>query len=321
MRPPRIPLRMGTARLEAHRVQMLQPAIRPVERRRGTPLLRIRRIQLRRVIEHNCTHSTMSVKSATQSPEIASLEKAIGYTFAHSVLLEQALTHSSQAREAEALRPGSSERVRDNEQLEFLGDAVLGLVTTEELFRRFPQFSEGQLSKLRAHLVSKNHLINAAERLELGRYLRLGRGEEKSGGRNKAALLVDALEAILGAVYLDAGLDTARPIILNHIVLPELETFVSLGTAGKITDYKSALQERLQAEGRPQPAYVLVNESGPEHQKTFTIEAQLLTAANGKAGFTARAKGSTKKNAEQDAARQVLEYLAAQAAAFDEKGV
>lgn len=263
----------------------------------------------------------MSVKSTTHSPELASLESAIGYSFAHPALLEQALTHSSQAREAEALRPAASDRVRDrvldNEQLEFLGDAVLGLVTTEELFRRFPQFSEGQLSKLRAHLVSKNHLINAAERLELGRYLRLGRGEEKSGGRSKSALLVDALEAILGAVYLDAGLDTARPIILNHIVLPELQTFVSLGTAGKITDYKSALQERLQADGRPQPAYVLVHESGPEHQKTFTIEAQLLTSANGKAEFTARAKGSTKKNAEQDAARQVLDYLGERNSAVD----
>jgi len=263
----------------------------------------------------------MSVKSTSYSSELTSLEQAIGYSFAHPALLEQALTHSSQAREAEALRPGAGDRVRDNEQLEFLGDAVLGLVTTEELFRRFPQFSEGQLSKLRAHLVSKNHLINVAERLELGRYLRLGRGEEKSGGRGKSALLVDALEAILGAVYLDAGFDTARPIILKHIVLPELETFVSLGTAGKITDYKSALQERLQAEGRPQPAYVLVNESGPEHQKTFTIEAQLLTNANGKAEFTARAKGSTKKNAEQDAARQVLDHLAAQTQAVDRERV
>src|SRR5207244_4699615 len=108
-----------------------------------------------------------------------------------------------------------SERAGDNEQLEFLGDAVLGLVTTEELFRRFPEFTEGQLSKLRAHLVSKNHLINVAERLDLGRYLRLGRGEEKSGGRNKSAIPVDALEAILGAVYLDAGLGTGRPLILN----------------------------------------------------------------------------------------------------------
>lgn len=248
----------------------------------------------------------------THPPEVETLEKAIGHVFTRRELLDQALTHSSQAREIEALRANSTVRFGDNEQLEFLGDAVLGLVTTEELFRRFPQFSEGQLSKLRAHLVSKNHLISVAGRLELGRYLRLGRGEEKSGGRNKSALLVDALEAILGAVYLDSGLETVRSIILTRIVVPELESFVSSGTAGKITDYKSALQERLQAEGRPQPAYVLVNETGPEHQKTFTIEARLLTLGNGKTEFTARAKGSTKKNAEQDAARQVLEYLSAQ---------
>jgi ribonuclease-3 len=259
----------------------------------------------------------LSVNVTTHSPEIATLEAAIGHAFVRPELLQQALTHSSQAREAEALRVGATDRAGDNEQLEFLGDAVLGLVTTEELFRRFPQFSEGQLSKLRAHLVSKNHLISAAERLDLGRYLRLGRGEEKSGGRHKTALLVDALEAILGAVYLDAGLETARPLILNHIVLPELEAFVSMGTAGKITDYKSALQERLQAEGRLQPAYVLVNESGPEHQKTFTIEARLVMLGNGKTEFTARAKGSTKKNAEQDAARQVLEYLATQTPTLD----
>ena len=246
----------------------------------------------------------------TRLAELATLEQAIGHSFVSQELLIRALTHSSQAREAEALRPASSERTADNEQLEFLGDAVLGLITTEELFRRFPQFSEGQLSKLRAHLVSKNHLISAAERLELGKYLRLGRGEEKSGGRNKAALLVDALEAILGAVYLDSGLETSRSLILQQIVLPELETFVSLGTAGKITDYKSALQERLQAEGRPQPVYVLVKETGPEHKKTFTIEARLFITGNGKTEFTARAQGSTKKNAEQDAARQVLDYLA-----------
>src|SRR5581483_664809 len=190
----------------------------------------------------------MSTIVTTHHHEIRALETAIGHSFAARELLERALTHSSQARELEAGRIGGAERVADNEQLEFLGDAVLGLVTTEELFRRFPQFSEGQLSKLRAHLVSKNHLINVAERLELGRYLRLGRGEEKSGGRNKAALLVDALEAVLGAIYLDAGLEVSRPIILKNIVWPELEAFVSQGTAGRITDFKSALQEKLQAE-------------------------------------------------------------------------
>lgn len=223
-------------------------------------------------------------------------------------MLQQALTHSSQARELEAQR-NTGDRVGDNEQLEFLGDAVLSLVTTEELYRRFPQFSEGQLSKLRAHLVSKNHLIHVAERIDLGQYLRLGRGEEKSGGRKKSALLVDALEALIGAAYLDAGLEKTRGIILKHIVIPELQHFDALGTAGKITDYKSALQEKLQSQGRPQPIYVLVKESGPEHQKTFTIEARLLASGNGDAEFTARAQGSTKKNAEQDAARQVLEYL------------
>ena len=248
----------------------------------------------------------------THLQKIVTLEQAIGHVFRRPELLEQALTHSSRAKEAEAVSPAAGGRAADNEQLEFLGDAVLGLVTTEELFRRFPQFSEGQLSKLRAHLVSKNHLIHIAEQLDLGRYLRLGRGEEKSGGRGKSALLVDALEAILGAVYLDAGLETARPLILQQVVLPELEAFVSSGTAGKITDYKSALQEKLQAEGRPQPAYVMVKESGPEHQKTFTIEARLFSAGDGEAEFVGRAQGSTKKNAEQDAARQVLEYLALQ---------
>lgn len=210
------------------------------------------------------------------------------------------------------LRPGSGERVSDNEQLEFLGDAVLGLVTTEELFRRFPQFNEGQLSKLRAHLVSKNHLIRVAEHLELGKYLRLGRGEEKSGGRNKAALLVDALEAVVGAVYLDAGLEPTRAFVLQRIILRELEEFISTGKAATVTDYKSALQERLQAASRPQPAYVLVKESGPEHQKTFTIEARLFALGGNQVEFVGRAQGSTKKNAEQDAARQVLEYLKSQ---------
>jgi ribonuclease-3 len=245
---------------------------------------------------------------STHAPDVLPLEESLGHVFTAPELLRQALTHSSQARELEAQRLESSGRTGDNEQLEFLGDAVLGLITTEELFRRFPQFSEGQLSKLRAHLVSKNHLIRVAERLDLGRYLRLGRGEEKSGGRNKAALLVDAFEAVLGAVYLDSGLEKAREIVLRLVVRPELEEFVSQGTAGRITDYKSALQERLQAEGKPQPVYAMIKETGPEHQKRFTIEVRLLTL-KGETEFTAQAEGSTKKNAEQDAARQVLEHL------------
>ena len=140
--------------------------------------------------------------------DISELEQALGYRFSRTELLEQALTHSSHAREVESPQTQTPTRVGDNEQLEFLGDAVLGLITTEELFHRFPHFREGGLSKLRAHLVSEKHLIQVARQLELGHYLRLGRGEEKSGGRNKTALLVDGLEAVLGAMYVDSGLET-----------------------------------------------------------------------------------------------------------------
>jgi ribonuclease-3 len=243
-----------------------------------------------------------------KSPDTATLEDVLDYRFKRPELLQQALTHTSQARELEALKPSEPARVGDNEQLEFLGDAVLGLVTTEELFHRFPHFREGELSKLRAHLVSEKHLIHVAQQLDLGFYLRLGRGEEKSGGRKKTAMLVDALEAVLGAVYLDGGIESARRFVLQQIVRPELERN---GSNLPVTDYKSALQEKLQANGRPQPSYVLVKEQGPDHSKTFTVEARLHGSGhNGKAAFVGRAEGSTKKNAEQEAARQALEYLA-----------
>lgn len=243
-----------------------------------------------------------------KTADIATLEEVLEYQFKRPELLQQALTHSSQAREFEVLKPAETTRAADNEQLEFLGDAVLSLVTTEELFQRFPHFREGELSKLRAHLVSEKHLISVAQRLELGSYLRLGRGEEKSGGRHKTALLVDALEAVLGAVYLDGGMVDARRFVLQRIVNPELERN---GSSLPVTDYKSALQEKLQANGRPQPTYVMVKEHGPDHSKTFTVEARLhKTDHYGNAAFVGRAEGSTKKNAEQDAARQVLEYLA-----------
>lgn len=241
---------------------------------------------------------------------MADLEQTLEYRFARRELLEQALTHSSQAREVESAQILSNQRTGDNEQLEFLGDAVLGLITTEELFHRFPQFREGELSKLRAHLVSEKHLIRVAQILELGHYLRLGRGEEKSGGRNKTALLVDALEAVLGAMYVDSGLETVRRVVLRHILSPELEVIARNGSSLPLNDYKSALQERLQAMGRLQPAYVLVKERGPEHSKTFTVEARLLkTDEPTDTELVGQAEGSTKKNAEQGAARQLLEYL------------
>ena len=253
--------------------------------------------------------------------EIAALEALLGYHFQRPELIDQALTHSSQARELEALQPLKvGLKPGDNEQLEFLGDTVLALVTSEELFRRFPHFREGELSKLRAHLVSERHLIRVAQSLELGHYLRLGRGEEKSGGRTKTALLVDALEAVLAAMYLDGGLEVARKFIVESVVVPELER-MNPGTVGvPVMDFKSALQETLQAIGRPQASYVMVKEAGPEHSKTFTVEARLHSATStSRVEFTGRAEGSTKKKAEQDAARQVLEYLASLNAASNAK--
>lgn len=251
--------------------------------------------------------------------EIAALEGLLGYHFQRPELLDQALTHSSQARELEALQPSKGGlRPGDNEQLEFLGDAVLALVTGEELFRRFPSFREGELSKLRAHLVSEKHLIQVAQSLSLGNYLRLGRGEEKSGGRSKTALLVDALEAVLAALYLDGGLETARRFILATVVLPELERMNPASGGVPVMDFKSALQETLQATGR-QASYVLVKEAGPEHNKTFTVEVRLSSAGQVKVEFIGRAEGSTKKKAEQDAARQVLEYLASLPAIAEDK--
>ncbi|HEX3353144.1 MAG TPA: ribonuclease III [Terriglobales bacterium] len=251
----------------------------------------------------------LAARQIMKARDIATLQTALGHTFQRTELLAQALTHSSQARELEALQSAGT-RVGDNEQMEFLGDAVLGFVTTEELFNRFPSFREGELSKLRAHLVSEKHLIRVAQELEIGHYLNLGRGEEKSGGRNKTALLVDALEAVLAGIYLDGGLEAARQFVLRSIVSPELERIASNGTNLPVTDYKSALQEKLQAIGRPQPSYVLVKERGPEHSKTFTVEARLQPLDHGgRSEFVGRAEGSTKKNAEQDAAHQVLEYL------------
>jgi len=241
-----------------------------------------------------------------KAEEITALQTALRHRFRRPALLEQALTHSSHAHEIEA-RGASA----DNEQLEFLGDAVLGFVTSQELFQRFPQYQEGQLSKLRAHLVSARHLVQVAEELELGRYLRLGRGEEKSGGRAKHALLVNALEAVLAALYLDAGMEKVRELIVRKVLDPELQRLGEQSEAGfAITDHKSALQEFLQATRRPQPSYIVVHEQGPEHKKTFTIELRILDGGgNGKPVLVSRAEGSTKKRAEQRAAKEALEQL------------
>jgi ribonuclease-3 len=242
------------------------------------------------------------MKAQNTSP----LEKALGYRFRRPDLLERALTHTSHAHESEAQDGGS---LRHNERLEFLGDSVLSLVASEELFDRFGNFSEGELSKLRAHLVSQKHLTRVADELELGRYLRLGRGEEKSGGRHKAALLCDALEAVLGAMYLDSGLDAPREFIRERILGRELDR-VERRRELPINDYKSALQEEAHALGRGQPRYEIVSEEGPQHRKTFTVEARIPRAGpRSRTEFATRAAGMTKKAAEQQAARQALEYL------------
>jgi ribonuclease-3 len=217
-------------------------------------------------------------------------------------LLQQALTHSSFARE-------SAEADEDNEQLEFLGDAVLQLVASQELYQRFPTYQEGELSKLRAHLVNANHLVHCAQKLQLGSYLRLGRGEEKTGGRRKTALLADAVEALLAAVYLDGGLFAARAFVLSHILEPELDRLSgATGEVLLVADHKSRLQELLRASGRPEPRYEMIGEVGPAHRKSFTMQVIVLNPDN-ETEFATVGSANSKKAASQLAAEKALERL------------
>jgi ribonuclease-3 len=229
------------------------------------------------------------------------LEKSLRHQFANRELLQQALTHSSFARE-------SPEPIGDNEQLEFLGDAVLQLIASQELFQRFPSYQEGELSKLRAHLVNANHLVQCALELELGSYLRLGKGEEKTGGRRKTAMLADTVEATLAALYLDGGLFVARAFVLSHILEPELQRLAEAGDEVLVADHKSRLQETLQASGCPEPRYELVGEEGPAHHKSFTMQVVVLNPDD-QTEFVAAGSGNTKKAASQLAAQKALERL------------
>ncbi len=226
--------------------------------------------------------------------EFEDLQAAIGYRFRDRGLLEHALTHKSRAHE------DLSGGVRDNESLEFLGDAVLGLVVADLLFREFPDFDEGQKSKVKAALVSTASLARLAERLGLGEHLILGRGEEKTGGRRKQALLADTYEALLAAMYVDGGLEAARAFLhrefadaVRDVRRPDYFGF----------DYKSSLQEHLQGRDQPPPVYRLSAESGPDHKKIFHIDV----VANDE--VLASGTGRTKKDAEQEAARRALEKL------------
>ena len=230
------------------------------------------------------------------------LEERLGHKFSNRELLDKALTHSSAIPELRGAAPDAPESLdlADNEQLEFLGDAVLELLASEYLLAAFPEWSEGQLSKSRARIVNAGSLEAAARRLRLGEHLRLGRGEEKTGGREKQTLLADAFEAIVAAVYLDAGLGAARELLQRVLFEQALE---ERGERIAESDRKSALQEFLQGRGQPPAEYRLAGESGPDHQKTFQIEVWI----NGEC--QARGVGSTKKEAEQKAARSALEKL------------
>ena len=231
------------------------------------------------------------------------LQERLGYRFRDPKLLVTALTHSSAVPElrsaAESLGDNSA-AIQDNERLEFLGDAVLDLLASEYLVSRFPQWSEGQLSRSRAYLVNAQALVEAARRLGIGEFLRLGRGEEKTGGREKAALVADALEAVVAAIFLDSGLDAARDLLKRLLFEHALE---GGGEHIADSDRKSALQEFLQSRGKPPAEYRLAREEGPDHQKLFHIEVW----SHGEC--LAGGDGSTKKEAEQKAARAALERL------------
>src|SRR5437667_12106022 len=237
-----------------------------------------------------------------RNPE-AALEERLGHKFSNRGLLDRALTHSSaipELRGASADAPGDSTHLSDNEQLEFLGDAVLELLASEYLLAAFPDWSEGQLSKSRARIVNASSLESAARRLRLGEHLRLGRGEEKTGGREKQTLLADAFEAVVAAVYLDGGLGAAREVLRRVLFEQALE---ERGDRISESDRKSALQELLQGQGRSPAEYRLAGESGPDHQKIFQIEVWI----DGE--YMATGEGSTKKEAEQRAARSALDQL------------
>jgi ribonuclease III len=222
------------------------------------------------------------------------LERIVGHRFRDRSLLERAVTHSSAAADTENLSAA------DNERLEFLGDAVLGMLASDHLLAAFPGWSEGRLSRGRARMVNSASLAAAARRLRLGEFMRFGHGEEKSGGREKPALLANVFEAVVAAVYLDGGLTPAREFVTRTLLVPAVEAHGELLGRG---DFKSELQELLQKNGWPAAQYSVVREIGPDHRKTFLVEV----SAAGR--VTASGSGSSKKESEQLAAQQALERL------------
>ncbi len=241
------------------------------------------------------------------------LEELLGHKFQSPERLERALTHSSWPSEktstgsehsAAELRDGmANDSSGDNEKLEFLGDAVLTMIVSEALLKGFPDWQEGQLSKARASLVNAGALAEVARRMDLGAHLRLGRGEEKTGGREKSAILADAYEAVVAAVYLDGGLEAARKFIEASLLNAAFQQDAEEGGRLGGPDDKSKLQELLQARAWPAAKYRVLKETGPDHRKVFKVEAEISGHA------AASGTGFTKKEAEQTAARKVTAKL------------
>ena len=225
--------------------------------------------------------------------DLSEFESRIGYSFQQRELLIRALTHKSYSHEAK------NSDMRDNETFEFLGDSVLGFVIGDLLFRRFPDLDEGAMSKMKAFLVSSTSLARKAREYGMGEVLFLGVGEEKSGGRKKDSLLANLFEAMLAAVYLDGGIEPVRSLI-ERLFTPDLEAIDAEDLL--FQDYKTALQELAQARGFPLPEYNVVDEVGPDHDKRFVVEVRVGNSVT-------RGEGSSKKEAQQQAARHALREL------------
>ncbi|MEO5822744.1 MAG: ribonuclease III [Vicinamibacteraceae bacterium] len=253
----------------------------------------------RRLVESRQALPETRGDEPSQGEGFAALEARIGHRFVDRTLLEHALTHRSRAHE------DVTGGVVDNESLEFLGDAVVGLVIAEALYREHPELDEGSKSKIRASLVSAGRLARLGEALGLGDHLLLGRGEEKTGGRRKTALLADATEAIVAAIHLDAGLEASAQFVRRELWEPfKAAGGGSAAVSASAFDFKSALQERLQARGLGLPEYRVASERGPEHDKEFEVEVRV----NGDVAATAT--GRSKKDAEQQAAQRALQAYA-----------
>ena len=225
--------------------------------------------------------------------DIAELQKILGVSFSQPALLEQALVHSSYINENPA------RAISHNERLEFLGDAVLDFIVADRLYQEFPDLTEGEMTKARATLVRRDTLADIASKIKLGDFLYMGKGEETSGGRNKAPNLAGALEAVIAAIYLDQGIDTAEAVV-NRLLAEEWKKLTSRGAD---IEYKSKLQELTQSRYQSAPVYRLVSETGPDHDKVFTVEVVI----NGKS--MGRGTGKSKKIAETEAARLALAAL------------